>query len=263
MPFDPWRLRAAGYEPVIRILRSALRAGVGIRVDHVIGLFRLFWIPEGAGPQEGGYVGYPWSDLLDILALESHRAGAYAVGEDLGTVAPFMREELAARDDPLLPPALVRGGAAARFPERALAAVTTHDLPTVAGLWTGADLEEQRRLGLRPNEAGTASIRDRLAERGRLGGRRPGRRGGRGRLPPAGRESFARARCRPRGRRPGRGAAERARTVDERRTGGIPLPLDARGAGARADGRADRRSAAGEPRRVGAGRQAGGVTSRQ
>jgi 4-alpha-glucanotransferase len=168
VPFDPWRLRAAGYEPVIRILRSALRAGAGIRVDHVIGLFRLFWIPEGAGPQDGGYVAYPWSDLLDILALESHRAGAYAVGEDLGTVAPFMREELAARDVLSYRLLWFEEEPPARFPRRALAAVTTHDLPTVAGLWTGADLEEQRRLGLRPNEEGTAAIRASLAERGGL-----------------------------------------------------------------------------------------------
>ncbi|MDX6556588.1 MAG: 4-alpha-glucanotransferase [Miltoncostaeaceae bacterium] len=168
VPFDPWRLRAAGYEPVIRILRAALRAGAGIRVDHVIGLFRLFWIPEGAGPEDGGYVGYPWPDLLDILALESHRAGAYAVGEDLGTVAPFMREELAARDVLSYRLLWFEEEPPARFPERALAAVTTHDLPTVAGLWTGADLEEQRRLGLQPNEEGTEAIRERLAARGRL-----------------------------------------------------------------------------------------------
>src|SRR6202035_3677504 len=96
-PFDPWRLRSARYEPFRSIVRAGMRHASGLRFDHVMGLFRLFWMPEGAGPRAGTYVRYPWADLLDILALESHRAGAYVVGEDLGTVEDFMREELAQR----------------------------------------------------------------------------------------------------------------------------------------------------------------------
>jgi 4-alpha-glucanotransferase len=164
-PFDPWRLRAAGYQPFIEVIRAGLRHATGLRVDHVMGLFRLFWIPSGADAAEGTYVRYPWSDLLDILALESSRAGAYIIGEDLGTVEDSTRRELAERGvlsyrllwfEPTPPNSGL-------WPEQALAAVTTHDLPTIAGLWTGADLEVQRALDLHPNEKATQATRDRLA----------------------------------------------------------------------------------------------------
>jgi 4-alpha-glucanotransferase len=164
-PLDPWRLRAAGYEPFIQTVRSGFRHGCGLRFDHVMGLFRLFWIPEDGQPTHGTYVRYPWSDLLDILALESHRASAYVVGEDLGTVEDWVRTELQRRavlSYRLLwfesePP---ESGA---WPEQALAAVTTHDLPTVAGLWSGADLAAQRALGLAPNEAALVAVRAKVA----------------------------------------------------------------------------------------------------
>jgi 4-alpha-glucanotransferase len=163
-PFDPWRLRMAGYDPLVRMLRAGLRAAGGIRVDHVMGLFRLFWIPMGTGPATGAYVRYRHWEMLDILALESHRAGAYIVGEDLGTVEDFVREELHERGvlsyrllwfEPHRPP---------DFPTQALAAVTTHDLPTIAGMWTGSDLAEQHDLGLDPNEEGARAIHDKLAD---------------------------------------------------------------------------------------------------
>src|SRR5205085_6116844 len=93
-PFDPWKLRAAGYRPFIETIRSILRHAGGIRLDHVMGLFRLFWLPRGTSPTTGTYVRYPANDLLDIVALESHRAGAYVVGEDLGTVEDWVRHEL-------------------------------------------------------------------------------------------------------------------------------------------------------------------------
>jgi 4-alpha-glucanotransferase len=164
-PFDPWRLRAAGYEPFIRTVRAGLHHAGGLRVDHVMGLFRLFWIPDGGSPADGTYVRYPWSDLLDIVALESHRAGAFVLGEDLGTVEELAREELERRA--VLSYRLVwfepDPPDSGRWPERALAAVTTHDLPTVAGLWSGSDLAGQRRLGLAPNEVATLGIRDKVA----------------------------------------------------------------------------------------------------
>jgi 4-alpha-glucanotransferase len=164
-PFDPWRLRMAGYEPFIQTVRSGLRHAGGLRFDHVMGLFRLFWIPEGGTPGDGTYVRYPWSDLLDILALESHRAGAYIVGEDLGTVEGWVRQELEQRG--VLSYRLMwfesRPPDSGAWPEQALAAVTTHDLPTIAGLWSGADLAAQRSLGLAPSEAAMTAIRQKVA----------------------------------------------------------------------------------------------------
>src|ERR671918_262130 len=151
LAFDPWKLRAANYEPFIALIRSALRSSGGVRYDHVMGLFRLFWIPDGASAAEGTYVRYPYSDLLDIVALESRRARCVVVGEDLGTVEPHVREELARRA--LLSYRLMwfEPTAPREYPELALAAVSNHDLPTIAGVWTGADLADQERAGIRPN----------------------------------------------------------------------------------------------------------------
>ena len=95
--FDPWRLRAAGYEPFADALRANLVRGGGIRIDHVLGLFRLFWIPDGADPHEGTYVRYPHNELLDVVARASRDAGAFVMGEDLGTVPPGVHEALQAR----------------------------------------------------------------------------------------------------------------------------------------------------------------------
>ncbi len=167
-PFVPWKLAQAGYRPFVEALRATVATGGGLRIDHVMGLFRLWWIPEGADPSGGAYVRYPAQDLLDIVALESHRAGAIVVGEDLGTVEPGVRETLAERnilsywllwfseDHPSLGPA------------KAMAAITTHDLPTVAGLWDGSDLDAQRDLGLDPNDTATKAIADRLSAMGEL-----------------------------------------------------------------------------------------------
>ncbi|MDP8976112.1 MAG: 4-alpha-glucanotransferase [Actinomycetota bacterium] len=163
-PFDPWRLRAAAYEPYIRTLRAGFRHAGGLRIDHVMGLFRLFWIPAGAGPAEGTYVRYPYEETLGILALESQRAGAFVVGEDLGTVEDFVREELGRRDVLSYRLMWFEDEPPRRFPLRSLAAVTTHDLPTVAGLWSGTDMEEQQRLGLDPNVEGSVELRRRLAD---------------------------------------------------------------------------------------------------
>jgi len=169
-PLVPWRLRLADYEPFIQVVRSTMASAGGIRIDHVMGLFRLWWVPAGRSAREGAYVRYPSQDLLDIVALESQRAQAIVVGEDLGTVEPGVREELAERamlsyrllwfedEDP------------AEWPTDALAAVTTHDLPTVSGLWTGSDLAEQSRFTQQPTaelESGREELLTRL--RGRSG----------------------------------------------------------------------------------------------
>lgn len=162
-PFDPWRLRSAGYAPYIEALRAGMRHAAGLRVDHVMGLFRLYWIPDGLGPSAGGYVHYPHHDMLNILALEAHRAGAYVVGEDLGTVQDEVRRDLAERSVLSQRVWWFEPGSPSSWPEAAMGAVTTHDLPTVAGVVTGSDLEAQRRLGLHPNEESSAGLAAKVA----------------------------------------------------------------------------------------------------
>lgn len=161
-PFDPHRLDAFGYEPFIEVVRAALRHAGGLRIDHVMGLTRLFWIPRGMEPAQGAYVRYPHRDLLDIIALESVRADAYIVGEDLGTVEESLRTELATRDVMSYRLMLFEGRRKKVYPVKSLAAVTTHDLPTIAGLWNGTDIAEQRALELQPNESGTSETIEKL-----------------------------------------------------------------------------------------------------
>jgi 4-alpha-glucanotransferase len=164
-PFDPWRLREAAYEPFIRTVRSAFRHAGALRIDHVMGMFRLYWIPEGLTAREGCYVYLPFADLLGIVALESHRAGAYVVGEDLGTIEPYVREELSSARILSYKLSQFEPGPAAEFTPSALAAVTTHDLATVTGAFTGSDLADQRSIGVAPNEAGMRQVRRDLAAR--------------------------------------------------------------------------------------------------
>ncbi|MBI4493329.1 MAG: 4-alpha-glucanotransferase [Chloroflexi bacterium] len=147
-PFVPHKLRSAAYEPFIQTLRATLRHAGGLRVDHIMGLFRLFWIPAGASPVEGAYVRYPADELLAILALESQRAAAFVVGEDLGTVEQGVREQLAERRILSSRVLWFESRPPADYPLLALASVTTHDLPTVAGLWSGSDFRAQQALGL-------------------------------------------------------------------------------------------------------------------
>ncbi len=163
-PFIPHQLRAARYEPFIQTIRAALRHAGALRVDHVMGLFRLFWIPRGAPAADGAYVRYPVDDLLGILALESHRAKAIVVGEDLGTVESGVREKLAACNVLSSRVLWFESDPPARYPRGAMASITTHDLPTIAGLWTGSDLRAQQQAGLASNAEGTAQMRERLRD---------------------------------------------------------------------------------------------------
>jgi 4-alpha-glucanotransferase len=155
----PWRpdaLAASGYAPYRGLLRGILRNAGALRIDHVMGLFRLWWVPVGSPPTEGAYVRYDAEAMLAVLVLEAHRAGAVVIGEDLGTVEPGVREALSRRgvlgtsvlwferdwtgDGRPLPPVKWREGC--------VATATTHDLPSTAARLTGGHVELRHRLGL-------------------------------------------------------------------------------------------------------------------
>jgi 4-alpha-glucanotransferase len=153
-PWRPDRLEELSYAPYRAMVTGILRNSGGIRVDHIMGLFRLWWIPEGLGPGRGSYVRYNHEALVGILALEAHRAGALVVGEDLGVVEPWVRDYLRSRGilgtsiawferdasgQPLPPDA---------WREYCLASVTTHDLPPTAGYLAGDHIRLQHELGL-------------------------------------------------------------------------------------------------------------------
>ena len=152
----PWRpdaLARAGYRPYREMLRTVLRHAGAIRIDHIIGLFRLWWIPEGCGARDGAYLRYDHEALIGILCLEAYRAGAVVIGEDLGTLEPWVRDYLSDRG--ILSTSVLwfeREGGAFRPPEQyrrlTLATVTTHDLPPTAGYLAGEHVELRERLGL-------------------------------------------------------------------------------------------------------------------
>ena len=168
-PFIPHRLRQAAYRPFIETIHAQLRHAGGLRIDHVLGLFRLWWIPSGEDPSRGAYVRSHTDELLEIVALESHRARAVVIGEDLGTVPPGVRDELRRRRLLSTRLALFERVEPARYPQQSFAGVTTHDLPTMAGAWGGADLLDQTAAGLTPHAAGLALLRSRLARAAGVG----------------------------------------------------------------------------------------------
>ncbi len=168
-PFIPHRLREAHYRPFIDTIRAQVRHAGGLRIDHVLGLFRLWWIPSGHGPGRGAYVRYPTDELLEIVALESHRASAILIGEDLGTVPPGVRRELRRRNVLSTRLAYFEKVPPSRYPHYAFAAATTHDLPTIAGAFGGADLEDQRAAGVRPDPAALAILRSRIVKAAGVG----------------------------------------------------------------------------------------------
>ncbi|MBD0844364.1 4-alpha-glucanotransferase [Streptomyces sp. TRM68416] len=155
-PWRPDRLAESGYTPYRRLLKALFRYAGALRIDHVMGLFRLWWVPEGHPPTEGAYVRYDAEAMLAILVLEASRAGALVIGEDLGTVEPGVREALRARgvlgtsvlwferdwegDGQPLPPE--------RWRADCLATATTHDLPSTAARLTGEHVELRYSLGL-------------------------------------------------------------------------------------------------------------------
>lgn len=155
----PWRpdaLAASGYAPFRGLLRGILGRAGALRIDHVMGLFRLWWVPEGRPPTEGTYVSHDAEAMLAVLVLEAHRAGAVVMGEDLGTVEPGVREALARRG--VLGTSVLwferdwsgtgRPLAPEEWREGCLATATTHDLPSTAARLTGDHVTLRHRLGL-------------------------------------------------------------------------------------------------------------------
>ena len=152
-PWHPERLAETGYRAYRDMLRSVLRHAGGIRVDHILGLFRLWWIPVGQSPTEGAYVTYDHEAMIGILALEAERAGAVVVGEDLGTFEPWVQDYLAHRG--LLGTSILwfeQEDGRPRRPQdyrvQCLSSVNTHDLPPTAGYLAGTHLDLRERLDL-------------------------------------------------------------------------------------------------------------------
>ncbi len=150
-PLHPERLREQGYGHLIDVLRNHLRYAGVLRIDHVMGLHRLYVIPEGASAKQGVYVRYRPAELYAILAIESHRARCLVVGEDLGTVPDAVREAMlrhrvhkihvvqyvAGTRDPALP----------EPPVDAVAGINTHDMPPFQAYWDGNDIDDRKDLG--------------------------------------------------------------------------------------------------------------------
>jgi len=158
-PMRPEKLRERGYSLFIKTLRKNMQYCGALRIDHALGLFRQFWIPEGMKPSQGAYVIFPYEELLKIICLESVRNRTLIIAEDLGTVPENAREELKKHrtlsyrvfyferkypDPPFLEPSA--------YSELSLSAVTTHDLPTLSGFWKSVDIYDRDRLGKYPDE---------------------------------------------------------------------------------------------------------------
>lgn len=169
-PFNPQQLRHTAYQPYIALLRANMRHCGALRIDHVLGLLRLWWIPKGESAKQGAYMYYPVDDLMAILALESHRHQCTVIGEDLGTVPDEIVEKLAtagihsykvfffetAEDGGYYSPA--------HYTEQSMSALCTHDMPTLRGFWHCDDLKLGRELGLYPDEAQLKTLFDGRAE---------------------------------------------------------------------------------------------------
>jgi (1->4)-alpha-D-glucan 1-alpha-D-glucosylmutase len=157
-PIIPERLTEAAYAPFIATLRANMRHSGALRIDHVMGLMRLYWVPPDVSPEQGAYVSYPLQDLLGIVALESQRNRCMVIGEDLGTLPEGLDQHLKAAGvlsyRVLLFEKEADGSfkAPAAYPDQALAAASTHDLPTLKSFWLGHDLDLRAQLNLYPSE---------------------------------------------------------------------------------------------------------------
>jgi 4-alpha-glucanotransferase len=157
-PQDPGVMQAQRLQGFVRLLRNNMRYYGAVRLDHVMALFRLWWIAAGSSPTEGAYVHYPLEQLLTVLSLESARAACLVVGEDLGVVPDEIRRAMP--DFGLYHYKVLlfektegRFRRPDEYVRRALATVTTHDMPTLRSFWEGRDIELRRRLNLYPSAA--------------------------------------------------------------------------------------------------------------
>jgi 4-alpha-glucanotransferase len=172
--FSPHGLGATGFAPFLATLRAALRNAGGVRIDHAMGLLRLWLVPEGESPADGAYLAYPLIDMLRLVALESQRHSAIVVGEDLGTVPGGFRERM--EDHGVYGMRVLwfeRDGAGFVTPEHwdqnAIAMTTTHDLPTAASWWLGADIALRAKHGmLGPHQRPDVMEAERKQERAEL-----------------------------------------------------------------------------------------------
>jgi 4-alpha-glucanotransferase len=164
-PLNGAALREHAYRPFADLLRANMRRAGALRIDHVLGLMRLFWIPEGRPPTDGAYVAYPFDDLIGIVALESQRQCCLVIGEDLGTLPDGFQEKMRAAG--LLSYCLLyferdwqgRYKPPSDYPADALVSLGTHDLPTVWGFWSRRDLAEKERVGAYPDATLAAASR--------------------------------------------------------------------------------------------------------
>lgn len=153
-PMRPDVLEQMAYAPLREMVSSALRHAGGVRIDHIMGLFRLWWVPRGLGPRHGAYVRYNHEAMVGVVALEAYRAGALVIGEDLGTVEPWVRDHLASRG--ILGTSIMwfetgpngRPRQPQQWREHAMSSVTSHDLPPTSSYLRGDHVELRDRLGL-------------------------------------------------------------------------------------------------------------------
>lgn len=170
-PPIPARFAETGFASFASLVAANMRHAGVLRIDHAMGLTRLFWIPDGGRGADGAYVAYPFADLLGQLALESTRARCMVVGEDLGTVPEGFRSSMTDADILSYRVLLLERERsdfrpASSFPTRAVACVSTHDLPPLAGWWEGVDIRERLALGLLRDGSGAED--ERTAERAAL-----------------------------------------------------------------------------------------------
>lgn len=174
-PINPVALQEQGYQPLVKALRSNMQYAGALRIDHILGLMRQYWVAPGMKADEGVYITFPLEAILRIIALESRRSECVVIGEDLGTVPDGFGDIMAAAG--LLSYKVLfferwESGLFQRpesYPAQSMVTVSTHDLPTLAGWWTGKDLEWRQKLNLYPNDEMGQQERDaRIGDRNLL-----------------------------------------------------------------------------------------------